>query len=69
LAVTADGKFFASTSHVGHVSYGEIGARDFIAKKIVEGSARGVAISPDGKTLAISDFDGSVRLLDITPKK
>lgn len=67
--ISTDGKRFAMTSHLGLLYYGGAAAEQFVGVKILEGSARGVAISPDEKTIAVGDMAGNVRLFVVPPQK
>jgi WD40 repeat protein len=68
VAFSPDGKTLASAG-VENVNFWDVGAGKLIRSfngKPREGSFSAVAFSPDGNTLAAGNFDGTVKLLDVS---
>jgi WD40 repeat protein len=65
VAFLPDGQRLLSLSNDSHIRLWDLGSGECVQESRVEGGSDMLALSPDGKSLAVSTLDGAVALLDV----
>lgn len=65
LGIPRGGKRFYATTQDGHLVYGDIATGKDSRLKLFDDPGRGIAFSPDGRTIAVGDLNSKIVLLSV----